>query len=227
MKPPLYEAFHRLCRRVAAVFQLARGRGLSADLFDVYYLVKKDPWNYRTCELEQRKYRDILSLLPQAPIESALELGCAEGEFTRMLAPRVGTLTALDSSPTALKRARRSQPGQTPVAFQEMNILHQDPAGQFDLVLASEILYYMGNLEKISEVASRMLTWVKPGGHLMLCHMRSQSDEQGGFPVPRWTPSHPGACSVHGIFDNLAELERISEVTDPLYRVTLYRLSPN
>ena len=216
----LFREMRRFLRRGRSVVRLALGKGLSADLFDLYYVVKKDPWNYRTSELEQRKYRDILSVLPAGPLQRVLEIGCAEGEFTQMLAPRVSSLLALDSSPTALGRARKlNLPS---VDFREVNIAREDPGGLFDLVIASEVLYYLGTVEEIQAVAQRMLTWLKPGGHLLLCHMRSQSDEDGGFAKPRWTPTHPGANTIHGIFDGFAQLKRLQEITDPLYRITLY-----
>lgn len=216
----IFREVQRFLRRGRSVVRLALGRGLSADLFDLYYVVKKDPWNYRTCELEQRKYRDILSVLPNRALERVLEIGCAEGEFTRMLAPRVGSLLALDSSPTALGRARKL--GLDSVDFRELNIARENPGGQFDLIIASEVLYYLGTREEIQAVAQRMLGWLKPGGHLLLCHMRSQSDEDGGFARPRWTPTHPGATTIHGIFDAFEQLQQIQEITDPLYRITLY-----
>lgn len=220
MRNVFIQELSRFLRRGRSVIRLAMGKGLSADLFDLYYVVKKDPWNYRSSELEQRKYRDILSVLPSGSLERVLEIGCAEGEFTRMLAPRVGSLLALDSSPTALGRARKLD--LPSVDFRELNISREDPAGHFDLIIASEVLYYLGSREEIQAVAQRMLGWLKPGGHLLLCHMRSQSDEDGGFARPRWTPTHPGATTIHGIFDDFEQLRRIREITDPLYRITLY-----
>ena len=208
-----------------AVFQLFSGKGITPDLFDLNYFLRKDPWNYRRSDLEQGKYQDILSLLPPRPIAEALEVGCAEGVFTKMLSSRVETLTGVDSSPTALSRARQALTGIPRVELQQMDIGRQNPEGRFDLVVASEILYYLGSNEQIADVGRRMLDWLNPGGYLLLCHMRTQVDEEGGFPVPRWTPKHPGASTVHGIFDQFAGLERLKEIVRPLYRVSLYRRS--
>lgn len=207
-----------------AVFHLFRGRGITPDLFDLNYFLRKDPWNYRRSDLEQGKYQDILSLLPPRPIAEALEVGCAEGVFTKMLSASVETLTGIDSSPTALGRARRALTGIPRVDLQQMDIGQQNPNGRFDLIVASEVLYYLGSNEQIAGVGQRMLDWLNPGGYLLLCHMRTQVDEEGGFPVPRWTPKHPGASTVHGIFDGFARLERLNEIVHPLYRVSLYRL---
>ena len=209
----------RLKKWVWAVFQLFRGRGISTDLLDLNYFLRRDPWNYNTSGLEQGKYRDILSLVP-VDTDAALEVGCAEGVFTQMLSKQVTSLLGIDSSPVALGRARKACPT---VDFQQMDISRQSPESEYDLIVASEILYYLGDSEQISRVGHRMVDWLKPKGYLLLCHMRSQTDESGGFPVPRWTPSHPGAFTVHGIFDGFAQLDRVSEVHHDLYKVSLYR----
>lgn len=214
----------RLRKWVWAVFQLFRGRGITTDLLDLNYFLRKDPWKYRTSELEQNKYRDILSLLPAAPIETALEVGCAEGVFTKMLSGRAESLTAVDSSATALGRARKALVDSPHVDFQQLDVSQENPTGSFDLIVASEVMYYLGSTEQILGVGRRMLDWLKPGGHLLLCHMRSQTDESGGFPIPRWTPQHAGAATVHGIFDNLERLNLLEELIHPLYRISLYRL---
>ena len=52
-----------------------------------------DPWNY-TSSYEQLKYEQTLALLPERIIGKALELACAEGLFTRLLAPKVDRLIA-------------------------------------------------------------------------------------------------------------------------------------
>ena len=67
-----------------------------------------------------------LGLLPPAPIGSALELACAEGHFTRLLAPRVGELLATDISDRALARAADQCEGVSNIAFQRLD-LEADP----------------------------------------------------------------------------------------------------
>ena len=55
-----------------------------------------DPWNDETSEHELLKHADTLELVPDLPDGDALELACAEGHFTRRLAPKVGRLLATD-----------------------------------------------------------------------------------------------------------------------------------
>lgn len=213
----------KLWRRICAIANLARGRGLSAEIFDLLYLVRPDPWRYRTSKLERGKYDKILSVLPQRRFGKSLELGCSEGIFTQMLAPQTATLTAVDFSPTALQRAAARLKGSTHVDFLNLDLKLQDPGSEYDLIVASEVLYYLGDVPQIRAVGRRMLSWLNPSGYLVLCHMRTQTDEAEGFPKPRFVPSHPGAFTVHGLFDEFPELTRLSQYDHPLYRVSVYQ----
>src|SRR5262249_60699373 len=82
-----------------------RPAGLNEREYWNAIFAKEDPWNYASC-YEQTKYRHTLELMPEPPIGRAIELGCAEGMFTEMLAPRVDHLLAVDISDVALERAR-------------------------------------------------------------------------------------------------------------------------
>ena len=102
--------------------QAGGGRPHVRHRFEVLFAGKEDPWDYAGA-YEQRKYEQTLSLLPDGPIERALELACAEGRFTEQLAPLVEQLTAADVSARrpparrgALRRRRqrdlpRARPG--------------------------------------------------------------------------------------------------------------------
>jgi trans-aconitate methyltransferase len=200
-----------------------RGRGLSQEIFDLLYTIKRDPWKYRTSELEQTKYQDVLNALPSGKIGRTAELGCSEGVFTKMLAPKVGSLLAVDFSPTALARAKMANSTNMNVEYHQMDIASDNLEGRFELIIASEVLYYLGQPPEIQAVGQKLVASLVSGGHLLLCHMRSTFDEQQGIALPPWVPNHPGARTVHGLFDQLDELERISDLERPLYKVTLYK----
>src|SRR5579862_28225 len=87
-----------------------------------------DPWNYAS-EYEQTKFRHTLDLLPDAPVGSAIELGCSEGIFTAMLAPRVKQLLAIDISDRALARAEARCADVRNVGFARHDISQGIPDG--------------------------------------------------------------------------------------------------
>jgi protein-L-isoaspartate O-methyltransferase len=100
-----------------------------------------DPWNYASSPYEQAKYRRTLARLPER-IDSALELGCSVGVFTAILAPRCRRLLALDFSPTALEHAGKRLDGVPGVELCQADLPEEMPAGPFEAIVCSEILYY-------------------------------------------------------------------------------------
>lgn len=215
-------AVQRGQRWFGGVVHLLRGRGFSVDLLDLYYAVKPDPWGCQRSALEQRKYREILEMISPQRFANALEVGCGEGVFTSRLAPRVGQLTALDSSSVALQRAR-SRIDSPKVHWLQADLSVGFAGEEFDLILACEVLYYLGQPSQIEKVARCLTDRLQPGGELVLCHMRTRFDDEQGFPIPRWIPPHVGARTIHGIFESLPDLEKLEEVVDPLYRIGRYR----
>jgi glycosyltransferase involved in cell wall biosynthesis len=104
-----------------------------------------DPWSYDS-DYEVVKYEQTLELLPDEVVTDALEIGCAEGHFTIRLAPRVGRLTAVDISDRALARAQVRCQGHDNVAFQRVDLNTDDLPGPFDLIVCSEVLYFVQDL---------------------------------------------------------------------------------
>ncbi|QAA76411.1 MAG: hypothetical protein BIP78_0645 [Candidatus Bipolaricaulis sibiricus] len=134
-----------------------------------------DPWEYTTSTYEKRKYELKLAVLPRAadpaspPYARVLELGCAEGVFTCLLAEAgVGReVVGVDFVPTAIDRARSRCPS-LPVRFHVMDVTRELPDGPFDLVYCSEVLYYLGSLRKIRDLVERLVRRLAPGAHLVL-----------------------------------------------------------
>jgi cyclopropane fatty-acyl-phospholipid synthase-like methyltransferase len=132
---------------------------IAAD-FEARYRSDPDPWNYLESEYERAKYRATLDACGRGPFGSALELGGSVGVFSELLAPRCARLTTVDFSPTAagLARARlRAHPQARVVTGAIPEAL---PAELFDLVIASEILYYLSSAQlgrTLAALESRMI----------------------------------------------------------------------
>jgi SAM-dependent methyltransferase len=129
-----------------------------------------DPWDYETSAYEQAKYRRTLAALPRRTGRT-LELGCSVGVFTAMLAPRCGSLLAVDFSPTALEHARRRLRGVGEVELAEHRLPEQTPSGPFETIVCAEILYYW-NAALVREGLTRMERALAPGGTLLAVHWR-------------------------------------------------------
>ncbi len=113
------------------------------ERFERHYAASEDPWGYRTREYEREKYAATLAALPQRALGRVLEVGCSIGVFTRMLAPRCERLIAVDFSTRALALAREELAGVANVELLQADFPAQAPSGEWDLVVCSEVLYYL------------------------------------------------------------------------------------
>ncbi len=181
---------------------------------------EEDPWDYGDSAYESWKFDQTLSLLPARRFARALELGCAEGHLTARLAPLVGELIAVDISPTAIERARRRCAGLVNVQCQVLNLATDALPTQLDLILCSEMLFYLP-LALLHEVAPKIAASLKSGGHLLLAHGSLIADDKTrtGFD---W--AHPfGAKTIGQVFGALPQLGLLKELRTPLYTVQLFR----
>lgn len=117
-----------------------------------------------------------MSLIPEG-IEKALELACAEGIFTEKLAQKVGRLTATDISQRAVDRALERCHDHRNVELRVLDFVRQDLPPKQDLIICSEVLYYMKDEEMLAAVCRKMAAALKPNGYLITAHAHIRQDE--------------------------------------------------
>lgn len=148
--------------------------------FEARYRADPDPWGYDHSRYERAKYLATLSACGRGPFASALELGASIGAFTALLAPRCQALITLDGAPTAVALARRRLIGDPALAHVEVRtaVVPADiPDGPFDLVVASEILYYL-DASELQATLDRVAQVMTPGGRLVAVHWRPAGPER-------------------------------------------------
>lgn len=107
------------------------------------YAASEDPWNHRSSPYEAAKFRETLSAIGPGPFREALEIGCGNGELARRLAPRCRRLTAMDCIPAAAAAARRILAGFSQATVLQGCAPDDLPGIRPDLVLLSEVLYFL------------------------------------------------------------------------------------
>jgi peptidoglycan/xylan/chitin deacetylase (PgdA/CDA1 family)/2-polyprenyl-3-methyl-5-hydroxy-6-metoxy-1,4-benzoquinol methylase len=188
------------------------------------YFATEDPWNYGS-PYEQEKYQRQLEILPAGPIKRALELACAEGHFTRQLAPRVGHLTATDISAIAVERARARCGDQPNIEFGVLDFSADTLPGEMDLIFCSEVLYYLDDLSELRRIAKKFAEALAPGGSFISAHAFVLRDnvERTGFD---WN-----TFGAQAISETLAATESLvleQSIQTELYRIDRFRrLSPD
>ncbi|MGB3774706.1 MAG: class I SAM-dependent methyltransferase, partial [Leeuwenhoekiella sp.] len=144
---------------------------LGKEYFDKLYHKSDDPWNFTDSRYEQEKYKQTLSVLDDR-YDRVLELGCSIGILSAHLAEKCNYLTAIDISELPLESARKRCAKFSHVNFLKMDISKNFPDEGYDLILISEVGYYLNrkNLDKLFKNCSRHLN---KNGHLLMVHYTS------------------------------------------------------
>ena len=144
--------------------------------FEKLYQRDPDPWKFATSDYERDKYAATLAILPEGRrFRHCFEVGCSIGVLTRQLATRCDTLLGVDVSETALAQARERCADLATVELRLMTVPTAWPEKRFDLIVFSEVLYYLG-VRGIHEAARRSLGCLEDGGTIVLVNWHGVTD---------------------------------------------------
>jgi SAM-dependent methyltransferase len=127
---------------------------LRPEYFDAIYSADPDPWKFAASPYERGKYTLTLNVMPKSRYRSALEVGCSIGVLTRLLASRCDAVVAIDAAEAPLVEARRRCADLPGVRFEQIFVPDEWPDGEFDLILLSEVVYYLSR-EDVGRLAER------------------------------------------------------------------------
>jgi cyclopropane fatty-acyl-phospholipid synthase-like methyltransferase len=148
---------------------------LRPEHFDAIYTADPDPWKFAASPYERGKYTLTLNAMPKPRYRSALEVGCSIGVLTRMLASRCDAVVAIDAAETPLVEARRRCADLPSVRFDQMFVPDEWPDGVFELILLSEVVYYLSR-EDVGRLADRVTRSLPKGGSVILVHWTGETD---------------------------------------------------
>jgi SAM-dependent methyltransferase len=165
--------------------------------FAELYRSSDDPWAMRERWYEARKRAVTLAALPERHYESGFEPGCANGELSAALATRCSRLLVSDLNQTAVGLARQRLHELPHVRVEQRVMPHEWPQQQFDLIVISELAYYLqaADLELLITHALASLT---PDGTLLACHWCHSVEHKG-----------QNATLVHAAFNARSQLKRL------------------
>lgn len=169
----------------------------SATHFARLYQSNPDPWRFETSEYEQTKYRRTLSVLGERHFTSGLEVGCSIGILTRMLAPRCDTLLGVDIVEDPLEAARSRCADQPHVRFQRMRVPAEWPGDRFDLMVFSEVLYFLSAAD-IERCVAYVRAGLLPVAMVVLVNWLGQTDDPtpGNEAAERFIGAAAGSLTV-------------------------------
>lgn len=93
-------------------------------------------WNHNT-----HYHRVLIQRVPEGA-SRALDVGCGDGQFARLLASRVPEVVAIDLDSHQVARAR-SAAGSERVRWQCADLLTLDQVGSFDVITALAVVHHM------------------------------------------------------------------------------------
>ena len=173
---------HVLAHFDSRVEHFVTGDGGADDALEVVHRADADPWGVDERWYELRKRQLTLAVLPRPRFRRALEVGCSRGALAHDLAGRCDELVAVDSSPSAVAAARRRLGHLAAVHVTHATVPTDWPEGAFDLVVVSEVGYFLSPID-LDLLAARIEGSLTEDGVVLLCHWR--------HPIEGWVLDGP------------------------------------
>lgn len=184
----------------------------------------EDPWNYTSNIEEADRFRSATELIDAVQtdrlFESAFEVGCSEGVFTKMLAPRCKSLLAVDISPAALSRAQQRCKEQG-VRFERWNLFASPAPANLDLVVVMDVIEYCFSPPDVRFARDKLVRALRPGGYLLLGNSRQSEVFETSW-WGRWMLR--GGKRIAEFFRDHPQLEFVAWETKGIYVNALFRL---
>jgi trans-aconitate methyltransferase len=194
---------------------MSRDTSVPADYFENLYEQDPDPWRFASSPYERDKYAATLAAIGDEPIARGWEAGCSIGVFTRQLASRCGMLLAVDVADAALEQARRRCADLPRVIFERKRIPHEWPDGQFDLIIFSEVLYFL-SASDVRLTARKSIDALAPAGRIILVNWTGETGH---------SLSGDMAADLFRL-ESVSGLEALRHERHPGYQLDVYRRGP-
>lgn len=146
--------------------------------FDTLFKASKDPWKYQDSSYEAGKRTALIDCLPP-DFQNLLEVGCADGHNLAVIREKYSSpkLVGIDISAEAIRRAKARGLSGAEFVQGAPGISRQlrEQYGTFDVLIFSEMLYYIGTLAAWKELMTPLRILLKPGTVVIAVHPTSDA----------------------------------------------------
>lgn len=182
--------------------------------FEALFDGNDDPWAFRHRWYEQRKRDLTLAVLPRQRYASVFEPGCANGELGAALAERCDRLLCADTSARAVALAQARLKPFAHAEVRQQRLPEQWPQARFDLIVISEMAYYLSP-EDLDRLIARIRDSLEDDGQVLACHWRPAIE---GAPLT--------AEAVHSRFAACLDMTRLVTHDEPDFLLDLWSRDP-
>ena len=187
---------------------------LPSDYFDSLYRSSDDPWGISAGWYERRKRELVLASLPRERFGTCFEPGCSNGELTVRLAPRCARIVAWDVVASAVHRTRERTKDCTNVDVRSGALPDGWPDEVAELVVLSEVGYYLG-VDDLTRTVAEALEHLTPDGVLVGVHWL--------HPAPDYPLT---GDQVHDLVDNHPGIARLGRYRDEDFVLDVWTNGP-
>jgi SAM-dependent methyltransferase len=180
--------------------------------FDAMYADTLDPWGFETSWYERRKFGLTVASLPKARFRRCLEPGCATGSLTQLLSERCDEVIAYDFVPAVVRAATDRFVDHANVQVRTGEFPTYEPGGSGDLVVWSEVAYYLTD-DGVERALAQLDRWLDVGGHLVAVHYTGETDY----------PKH--GREIGRILDGVGHLHRVTTLVDERFELGVWQRS--
>lgn len=187
------------------------------NLFDPLFARGPDPWLFESSWYEARKRDLLLASLPHPRYASVFEPGCASGFISEHLAQRCDRLLAWDGAQRAVDYAAQRLAPYAHAQAAHGWVPDHWPEGRFDLIVLSELLYYLKE-DDIERLAQRCRTTLLATGSeatVVACHWLQPFKD---FPL--------GGARVHEILHQHLQIPRVAQWRDADFALAIWSSDP-
>jgi len=118
-------------------------RSHTPERFNRFYWLDKDPFGAKDSKYEVSKQDRLLELIAKRENQRGLDVGCGNGFFSRRIAAHCHSLHGIDFSSRAIQLAQENCKEAQNISLESVDIRDFDSSDLFDLLICSEVLYYL------------------------------------------------------------------------------------
>lgn len=213
----LREGMITLVNRLGLVRLIMNSRILVRTYFDHKYK-KEDPYEIAKKSSDTR-YSDMLALISDMHFKRALDVGCGEGSFSKMLLSCCDLVEGIDISETAIARAKLKYQCYSSLRFFAADFSKCCFEGKYDLIVCAEVLYYL-NRNQLTKTISKIYGLLNPNAFVLISNIKKIRSSRGFF------RTNIGAYEINQLvrdsymFEVIKEIDRGGDILNLLAQKT-------